>query len=184
MEELNAVRAELGINARLAADTTSENEENYPHYPASGAKQKRKKRSTVNFQGLSVRGLQLEDETIRPVFSTLQRMEFVPSKSLLVRELSEDSYRAMLIAHKKRRARRDVRIYFTILLHTAVFLNKAHNFSFLFFICIFFLMRSQISLIIIYFSLLYLLYLYLNRTKLFFFFAGSSRTKYPRNCTF
>lgn len=108
LEELNAVRAELGINTRLAADTASENEENYPHYPTTGAKQKRKKRSTLSFQGLSVRGLQLEDETIRPVFSTLQRMEYAPSKSLLIREQSEESYRAMLIAHKKRRARRDV----------------------------------------------------------------------------
>lgn len=108
MEELNAVRAELGANTRLAADTTSENEENYPHYPSSGAKQKRKRRSIMNFQGLSVRGLQLEDETIRPVFSTLQRMEYAPSKSLLLREQTEETYRAMLIAHKKRRARRDV----------------------------------------------------------------------------
>lgn len=110
MEELNAVRAELGTDTRLATDTTSENEENYPHYPTSGAKQKRKRRSILNFQGLSIRGLQLEDETIRPVFSTLQRMEYAPSRSLLVREQTEETYRAMLIAHKKRRARRDVRI--------------------------------------------------------------------------
>lgn len=115
LEELNAVRAELGTDTRLSADTTSENEENYPHYQSTGAaKQKRKRRSTMNFQGLSIKGLQFshEDETIRPVFSTLQRMEYVPSRSLLVREQMEEAYRAMLIAHKKRRARRDVRIAF------------------------------------------------------------------------
>lgn len=110
MEELNAVRAELGTNTRLSADTTSENEENYPYYQTSGAKQKRKRRSTMNFQGLLVKGLQLnhEDETIRPVFSTLQRMEYASSRSLFIREQSEETYRAMLIAHKKRRMRRDV----------------------------------------------------------------------------
>lgn len=110
MEELNAVRAELGSNARLSADTTSENEENYPQYQTTGAKQK-KKRRTMNLQGLSfIKSLQLsqEDETIRPVFSTLQRAEYAPNRSLFVRELTEDSYRTMLIAHKKRRARRDV----------------------------------------------------------------------------
>lgn len=109
MEELNAVRAELGANTRLSADTTSENEENYPYYP-TGAKQKKKRRSTTSFQGLLVKGLQLnhEDETIRPVFSTLQRMEYASNRSLFVREQTEETYRAMLAAHKKRRARRDV----------------------------------------------------------------------------
>jgi len=113
LEELNAVRAELGSNTRLSADTTSENEENYPHYQTAGAKQKRKRRSTASL-GLSVKGLQLnhEDETIRPVFSTLQRMEYAPSRSLFVRELTEETYRAMLSAHKKRRARRDVCIIY------------------------------------------------------------------------
>jgi hypothetical protein len=112
LEELNAVRAELGSNTRLSADTTSENEENYPHYQTAGAKQKRKRRSTASL-GLSVKGLQLshEDETIRPVFSTLQRMEYAPSRSF-VREQTEETYRAMLSAHKKRRARHDVRIIY------------------------------------------------------------------------
>lgn len=64
----------------------------------------------MNLQGLSVKGLQLnhEDDTIRPVFSTLQRMEYASNRSLFVREQTEETYRAMLIAHKKRRARRDV----------------------------------------------------------------------------
>ncbi|XP_029668197.1 nuclear factor related to kappa-B-binding protein-like isoform X1 [Formica exsecta] len=110
MEELNAIRVELGANTRLSADTTSENEENYPYYQTSGAKQKRKRRSTTSFQGLLVKGLQLnhEDETIRPVFSTLQRMEYASSRSLFVREQTEETYRAMLTAHKKRRASCDV----------------------------------------------------------------------------
>lgn len=110
MEELNTIRAELGANTRLSADTTSENEENYPYYQTSGAKQKRKRRSTTSFQGLLVKGLQLnhEDETIRPVFSTLQRMEYASSRSLFVREQTEETYRAMLTAHKKRRTCRDV----------------------------------------------------------------------------
>ncbi|XP_050452746.1 nuclear factor related to kappa-B-binding protein-like isoform X1 [Cataglyphis hispanica] len=110
MEELNVIRAELGANTRLSADTTSENEENYPYYQTSGAKQKRKRRSATSFQGLLVKGLQLnhEDETIRPVFSTLQRMEYASSRSLFVREQTEETYRAMLTAHKKRRACRDV----------------------------------------------------------------------------
>ncbi|KYN38168.1 Nuclear factor, partial [Trachymyrmex septentrionalis] len=110
LDELNAVRAELRTNTRLSADTTSENEENYPHYQMTGAKQKRKRRFTMNLQGLSVKGLQLshEDDTIRPVFSTLQRMEYTSSRALFVREQTEETYRAMLIAHKKRRARRDL----------------------------------------------------------------------------
>ncbi|XP_011706105.1 PREDICTED: nuclear factor related to kappa-B-binding protein isoform X3 [Wasmannia auropunctata] len=110
LEELNAVRAELRTSTRLSADTTSENEENYPHYQMTGAKQKRKRRFTMNLQGLSVKGLQLshEDDTIRPVFSTLQRMEYASNRSLFVREQTEETYRAMLIAHKKRRARRDL----------------------------------------------------------------------------
>lgn len=112
LEELNAVRAELRISTRLSADTTSENEENYPHYQTTGAKQKRKRRFTSSLQGLSVKGVQLnhEDDTIRPVFSTLQRMEYASNRSLFVREQTEETYRAMLIAHKKRRARRDVRV--------------------------------------------------------------------------
>lgn len=110
MEELNAVRTELRTSTRLSADTTSENEENYPHYQTTGAKQKRKRRFTMGLQGLSVKGLQLnhEDDTIRPVFSTLQRMEYASNRSLFVREQTDETYRAMLIAHKKRRARRDV----------------------------------------------------------------------------
>ncbi|KAG5323494.1 NFRKB protein, partial [Pseudoatta argentina] len=110
LDELNAVRAELRTSTRLSADTTSENEENYPHYQMTGAKQKRKRRFTMNLQGLSVKGLQLnhEDDTIRPVFSTLQRMEYTSSRALFVREQTEETYRAMLIAHKKRRARRDL----------------------------------------------------------------------------
>lgn len=110
MEELNAVRTELRTSTRLSADTTSENEENYPRYQTTGTKQKRKRRFTMNFQGLSVKGLQLnhEDDTIRPVFSTLQRMEYASNRSLFIREQTEETYRAMLIAHKKRRSRRDV----------------------------------------------------------------------------
>ncbi|XP_043593392.1 nuclear factor related to kappa-B-binding protein-like isoform X2 [Bombus pyrosoma] len=110
LEELNALRTELGASAKLAADTTSENEENYPHYQMSGAKQKKKRRSLVGVQGLSIRGLQInhEDETIRPVFSTLQRAEYATNRSLFIREQTEETYREMLLEHKKRRARRDV----------------------------------------------------------------------------
>lgn len=110
MEELNAVRAELRISTSLSADTTSENEENYPHFQMAGAKQKRKRRFNMSLQGLSVKGLQFnhEDDTIRPVFSTLQRMEYASNRAMFVREQTEETYRAMLIAHKKRRARRDV----------------------------------------------------------------------------
>lgn len=113
MEELIAVRGELGSHTRLSVDTTSENEENYPHYQTTGAKQKRKRRSTASL-GLSVKGLQFshEDETIRPVFSTLQRMEYASSKSLFVREQTEETYRTMLSVHKKRRAHRDVRMIY------------------------------------------------------------------------
>ncbi|XP_076244084.1 nuclear factor related to kappaB binding protein [Calliopsis andreniformis] len=110
LEELNTLRTELGVNAKLAADTTSENEENYPHYQLSGAKQKKKRRSFMSSQGLSLRGLQLdhEDETIRPVFSTLQRVEYPANRSLFIREQTEETYREMLLEHKKRRARRDI----------------------------------------------------------------------------
>lgn len=61
-------------------------------------------------QGLSIRGLQInhEDETIRPVFSTLQRAEYPTNRSLFIREQTEEMYREMLLEHKKRRARRDV----------------------------------------------------------------------------
>lgn len=116
LEELNALRTELGASAKLAADTTSENEENYPHYQMSGAKQKKKRRTLVGVHGLSIRalsirGLQLDhvDEFIRPVFSTLQRAEYATNRSLFIREQTEDTYREMLLEHKKRRARRDVR---------------------------------------------------------------------------
>ncbi|XP_015428389.1 PREDICTED: nuclear factor related to kappa-B-binding protein [Dufourea novaeangliae] len=110
LEEMNALRAELGVSAKLAADTTSENEENYPYYQVSGAKQKRKRRSLMGFQGLSIRGLQmnLDDETIRPVFSTLQRAEFPANRSFFIREQTEEMYREILLEHKKRRARRDI----------------------------------------------------------------------------
>ncbi|CAK9828671.1 Nuclear factor related to kappa-B-binding protein [Anthophora retusa] len=109
LEELNALRTELGVSAKLAADTTSENEENYPHYQMSGAKQKKKRRSMIGIHGLSIRGLQMnhEDETIRPVFSTLQRTEYPINRSLFIREQTEEMYREMLLEHKKRRARRD-----------------------------------------------------------------------------
>lgn len=111
LEELNALRTELGASAKLAADTTSENEENYPHYQMSGAKQKKKRRTLVGVQGLSIRGLQLDHllEFTRPVFSTLQRAEYATNRSLFIREQTEDTYREMLLEHKKRRARRDVR---------------------------------------------------------------------------
>lgn len=111
LEELNALRTELGVHAKLAADTTSENEENYPHYQLPGTKQKKKKRGFMGSHGLSIRGLQLdhEDETIRPVFSTLQRAEYPANRSLFVREQTEETYREMLLEHKRRRARRDVR---------------------------------------------------------------------------
>ena len=110
LEELNALRTELGASAKFAVDTTSENEENYPHYQLSGAAQKKKKRSLMGLQGLSIRGLQMdhEDETIRPVFSTLQRAEYPAHRSLFIREQTEETYREMLLQHKKRRARRDI----------------------------------------------------------------------------
>ncbi|XP_017878978.1 nuclear factor related to kappa-B-binding protein [Ceratina calcarata] len=110
LEELNALRTELGASAKLAADTTSENEENYPQYQMPGAKQKKKRRSLMSVQGLSIRGMQMnhEDETIRPVFSTLQRAEYPANRSLFVREHTEEMYREMLLEHKKRRARRDI----------------------------------------------------------------------------
>lgn len=111
LEELSILRTELGASARLAPDTTSENEENCLYYQLSGTKQKKKKRSTMSLQGLSIRGLQInqEDETIRPVFSTFQRTDYASNRSLFVREQTEEAYRAMLIAHKKRRAHHDVR---------------------------------------------------------------------------
>ncbi|XP_076648684.1 nuclear factor related to kappaB binding protein [Halictus rubicundus] len=110
LEELNALRTELGASAKLAADTTSENEENYPYYQLSGTKQKKKRRSLMGAQGLSIRGLQMnhDDETIRPVFSTLQRADFPMNRSFFIREQTEEMYREMLLEHKKRRARRDV----------------------------------------------------------------------------
>ncbi|XP_015109741.1 nuclear factor related to kappa-B-binding protein [Diachasma alloeum] len=104
LEELQALRNELGT-VRLA-DTTSENEENYPQYqPPSKQKKKRK----VQMGQSSIRTNQLfEDEDIRPVFSTLQRPQCQPAPPFPPRELTEDSYRAMLIAHKKRRSRGDI----------------------------------------------------------------------------
>ena len=110
IEEMNALRAELGTDARLADDTTSENEENYPQYQISNAKQKKKKRSSMAPQIPLIRAMQMNntDDAIRPVFSTLQRSECVPSLSFSLREQTEDSYRALLVAHKKRRTRRDV----------------------------------------------------------------------------
>ncbi|XP_076757201.1 nuclear factor related to kappaB binding protein isoform X2 [Xylocopa sonorina] len=110
LEELNALRTELGVSAKLAADTTSENEENYPYHQMSGTKQKKKRRSVMGIQGLSIRGMQInhEDETIRPVFSTLQRAEYPTNRSFFIREHTEEMYREMLLEHKKRRARRDI----------------------------------------------------------------------------
>ena len=110
MEELNSIRAELGVNARLAADTTSENEENYPQLQMTGGKQKKKRKTAVGIQQTPMRGIPLsqEDDAIRPVFSTLQRAEYTPNPSVIVSELTEEFYRTMLIAHKKRRAQRDV----------------------------------------------------------------------------
>lgn len=122
LEELNAVRAEIGADTRLAADTTSENEENYPHYQTVGTKQKKKRRS-MSFQGLSVRDLQLshDDETIRPVFSTLHRVDYSSSRSF-IREQTEETYRAMLIAHKRRRARRDV-CFILLMCYTCIIIS-------------------------------------------------------------
>lgn len=110
LEELNALRSELGVNSRLSVDTTSENEENYPHLQSSGGKQKKKKRNAIALQTTPMRGMPLsqEDEAIRPVFSTLQRAEYTPNPLFLISEQTEETYRAMLQAHKKRRARRDV----------------------------------------------------------------------------
>ncbi|XP_033219071.1 nuclear factor related to kappa-B-binding protein isoform X2 [Belonocnema kinseyi] len=109
LEEMSALRAELGTSARLADDSTSENEENYPQFQLGNSKQKKKKRSIMTPQIPLIRGMQMctEDDAIRPVFSTLQRSEYVPSLSFSLREQTEESYRTMLIAHKKRRTRRD-----------------------------------------------------------------------------
>lgn len=110
MEELVALKNEFESSTRLTIDTTSENEENYPHHQLTNSKQKKRKRAgTMGVQGLTIRGMQLghEDESIQPVFSTLQRAEFIPNR-FIIREQTEDTYRALLVAHKKRRARRDV----------------------------------------------------------------------------
>lgn len=116
MEEMNALRAELGTSARLADDSTSENEENYPQFQLGNSKQKKKKRSIMTPQIPLIRGMQMctEDDAIRPVFSTLQRSEYVPSLSFSLREQTEESYRTMLVAHKKRRTRRDVSLIYFI----------------------------------------------------------------------
>ncbi|XP_063977217.1 nuclear factor related to kappa-B-binding protein [Diachasmimorpha longicaudata] len=104
LEELQALRNELGT-VRLA-DTTSENEENYPqHQPL--LKQKRKRKVQINQSSIRTNQL-FEDEDIRPVFSTFQRPQCPPTPIFPSRDLSEDSYRAMLITHKKRRSRGDI----------------------------------------------------------------------------
>ncbi|XP_015596568.1 nuclear factor related to kappa-B-binding protein isoform X2 [Cephus cinctus] len=110
IEELDALKAELGANTTFSVDTTSENDENYPHQQYGGAKQKKKKRTTMGLQYMPIRGLQMshEDETVRPVFSTLQRSQYSSNRSFLLREQTEDTYRNMLITHKKRRVRRDI----------------------------------------------------------------------------
>lgn len=109
IEEMNALRTELGPSANLIDDSTSENEENYPQFQLSNSKQKKKKRLVMTPQIPLIRGIQMdnEDDAIRPVFSTLHRSDCIPR--FLMREQTEESYRSMLIAHKKRRTRRDVR---------------------------------------------------------------------------
>ena len=116
MEEMSALRAELGTNVRLVDDSTSENEENYPQFQLSNSKQKKKKRSLMAPQIPLIKGVQInsEDDAIRPVFSTLQRSEYIPSLSFSLREQTEESYRTMLAAHKKRRTRRDVSLIYFI----------------------------------------------------------------------
>lgn len=108
VEELNTLRAELGITR--FADTTSENDENYPQYQTPGTKQKKKRKGTMGMQPTQMRtnSLNHEDEDIRPVFSTLQREVYTPNPSFLIREMTEDSYRTMLSAHKGRRTRLDI----------------------------------------------------------------------------
>lgn len=107
MEEMNALRTELGANANLIDDSTSENEENYPHYQLNNSKQKKRKRPTMTPQIPLMRSIQMdnEDDSIRPVFSTHHRSEYIPRYSM--REQTDDFYRSMLVAHKKRRTRRD-----------------------------------------------------------------------------
>lgn len=113
MEELSAIRAELGVNSRLSDDTTSENEENYPQ---ALKLKKRKPRVLMNLQSQIKDNCAYfnDDEDLRPVFSTLQRPEY--SRSLLKREITDESYRAMLIEHKRRRTRSDVIIFSYILI--------------------------------------------------------------------
>lgn len=116
MEELNALHSELGADMRLGADTTSENEENYPQHQLMNLKQKKRKRPFAGVQNPLLKGLQLdpEDNAIRPVFSTLQRIDSAANLSLQCRELNDDTYRAMLVAHKRRKLQRDVCIFYTV----------------------------------------------------------------------
>ncbi|XP_034938876.1 uncharacterized protein [Chelonus insularis] len=107
VEELKALRTELGVTK--FADTTSENEENCLQFQMPGTKQKKKRKgSNTQVTQMKTNQLNHEDEDIRPVFSTLQREEYTPNPSFRIREMTEDLYRVLLVAHKKRRARQDI----------------------------------------------------------------------------
>ncbi|XP_046488673.1 nuclear factor related to kappa-B-binding protein [Neodiprion pinetum] len=111
LEELSALRAELGVNMRAIVESSSEDEERYSQQLHT---KKKKKRLAMAFQAIPIKSLQLnpDEDTVRPVSSTFHQSKFGLSLdnqglSLLGYEQSDDAYRAMLAAHKKRRARRD-----------------------------------------------------------------------------
>lgn len=106
MEEIAALHAELGSSVKLGADTTSENEENYPQ-PNLTLKQRKRKRPLTGNAAPFSKGIEdLED--IRPVFSTLHRSQLGSNLMYNTRDMTEDSYRAMLVAHKRRKMQHDV----------------------------------------------------------------------------
>lgn len=114
MEELSALRAELGVNMRATVESSSEDEENYSQQQLLNNK-KKKKRLSMAMQGTPAKVLQLnhDEDAVRPVSSTFHQSKFGLSLenhglSLLDYEQSDDAYRAMLADHKKRRAKRDV----------------------------------------------------------------------------
>lgn len=113
LEELSALRAELGDNMRATVESSSEDEEHYSQQLPNN--KKKKKRLAVAFQGAPAKVIQAsnDEDAVRPVSSTFHQSKFGlnienQGLSLIGYEQSDDAYRAMLADHKKRRARRDV----------------------------------------------------------------------------
>ncbi|XP_012254609.2 nuclear factor related to kappa-B-binding protein [Athalia rosae] len=113
LEELSALRAELGVNMRATIESSSEDEEHYSQQQLINNK-KKKKRLAMAFQGTPPKVFQSnhDEDAVRPVSSTFHQSKIGfsienHSLSLLGYEQSDDAYRSMLADHKKRRARRD-----------------------------------------------------------------------------